>query len=457
MRVSELKQLSFSKVRLLALRCRGRALLLIAMLWSRAPRQVREICQRVWSVRNASPRFHDYQVLGPHVFPEVQPASPGRGANAGAPVSRVGVLAVRARLNGRNRWIPMEVADPAKGTAVYRAAQIVRRAGGFEASLRTTPMTAAEIWLSGCPHPERAKRRLDAIADDILQVGMDGVSGQCIPVGCIPALDVRDHGAGDLGVMLYAESVDALTGGVIETAAHAIALWIARLAECSSKPSIQLGVTESQRVRVRCHIELGGVGNGPAEVRHGDVLEIDKVIRNLDINIHRPELAAKHNAFVLEGLSAAAAALGIEAWRVRVAAQAHAARWGSCEPLATWRRVAGKLLGELEIPVDVASVYVALPFRADREDERGRHQATSDVIVQVAALGLAASLAYLRSALLEVSAHEPYRPSQPPPLPVELEPRGLASSRKAAFESGIHFTVRADIEAQAKAPGPLAS
>lgn len=377
---------------------------------------------------------------------ETQHEFPMRGT--GRPVAQ---LAVSTLLNAGERWIPTQFATSSTWTSLCQVAQMARDTGGFDARSFSTAMTTARIWLPGCADTHRVLHRIEAVAGGLLQIGMDALAEDSIPVGCLPALALRDRGDANLEVALRVEGVGARERSVIATAAHAIVVPLARLAECRGEPEIQVGVLEAERVRARCRIKLSHLRRGPAELpstRGGrgerrDATAIGQLMRSFGIDSHHPELAAKHNAQVIEGLTAAAAAMGIDSTCWAIEAEGHAARWGSCEPLARWREWGDELVGELCLPVDLQRALDTLR-RTEQSSESATLQAARDVVVQVATIGLTASLVYLRAVLLAGTVDQAGRAS--PPLPA-ARPRESRSNRRwlssrAVSASGVHEALR---------------
>jgi hypothetical protein len=183
----------------------------------------------------------------------------------------------------------------------------------------------------------------------------------------------------------------------IEIAAQAMASPLAGLAECSGAPAIEIGLVHLLRAKVRARVSVDDLMSAATSGERIDVpLRTlgDEALSWFGVDRHQPELAAAHNGFILEGMSSAANALGLEAWRFVTASRRHAARWGSCEPLARWRRQGHELSGQLEVPVDLESACLAMPFVGDAA---ARREAARRRVQLVAAVGLLASLAYMRA------------------------------------------------------------
>jgi hypothetical protein len=313
------------------------------------------------------------------------------------PVAR---LAVGTLLNGRSCWIPTEFVHSTRWTEICQMAQLVSDAGGFDARTFCTPVTTAQIWLTGCPDSRQARRHIDAATAELLQAGLTIEPGQRIPIGCIPALNLVDHGNGVLEAALSVERADPVCSRVMRAAAHAIAPRLAQLAETRREPDIQHGIIESERVRVRCRLRLCCLSH--ARQRRSDrhtsgarrtMASITRLEQEFATDRHQPALAATHNDHVLEGMAAAAAGSNVDPNCFTMEARSHAARWGSCEPLARWRISEDMLQGELSMPVDLAMISDSLLLRVQHEVS---FRTVRDVVNQVATIALASSVAYLR-------------------------------------------------------------
>jgi len=387
-------------------------------VWSRLYRAI-ESFLRVWSVR-----WHT-----PWPAPRATAVTPTR--------------LLDTHVNGRATAIPTRRDAWGQCDEIAAAAELANRAGGLETALVTLEMNAAQVWLEGCAVDAQAPARIAGVAGQLLQIGVEASPQRWLPLGCIPALEIQDHGGGALGVTLYTDCGDALGRDAIESAARAMAAPLAGLVGCTSEPVIQLGEVRAVRARVRCRV---GVEQLLAAAAPGELIDAtlrgvgDEVLSWFGVDRHQPELAASHNAYVLEGASSAATALGLEPWRFSAAAQNHAARWGSCEPLVRWRRKGGELMGQMEVPIDLESVCRALHFVGD---DGARREVARRRVQLVAGVGLLASLAYvcrvmaanLRQSAMHTTAASPAESGAAPPF---SPPSGIAESgvRPIAPRSG---------------------
>jgi hydroxymethylglutaryl-CoA reductase len=339
-------------------------------------------------------------------------------------------------VNGQRCTVPLLRDSVGRCDEIAAVCELANGGGGLEAVLLATQMSAARVWLSGCEDGAQAPARIAAVAGQLLQIGMEGSPQRWMPLGCIPALEVHAHGADGLGVTLYTECNDAMGRSAIESAARAMAAPLAGLAGCTREPEIELGHVQAMRAKLRCRLSVeqliaaaapGRAFTAPQRAR------CDEALSWFGVDRHQPELAAAHNAFVIEGVSAAATALGLEAWRFIAAAQCHAARWGSCEPLARWRRQGHEVCGQLELPIDLDSACMALPFVGN---EDARREAARRRVQLVAGVGLLASLAYVR-AVLAANVRQGALAAEGPPA--ESASSGRMPRDSALAESGVRL------------------
>jgi hypothetical protein len=370
-----------------------------------------------------------------------QSASADQGA-AGPPESPP-PLPLNAGLNGRDCRIPMDARCGAY-SALPGAAERVRSTGGIRASRLQSTRLTVRIRLVACAEALRVQRRFSALAGDFLQIGMDA-SPDGAPPGCIPALRVRDHGDGRIDVDLYIENADVPGRLCLEAAAYCIALPLACLAECESAPTIQVIYGEVEQVRVTCRVDIGALTDACAE--SSDTPEaaavlvgsaIDDLMRRFGSDSHQPLLAAQHNDRVLDAATAAARALGLDPRRFELDARAHTTRWGSCEPLAKWRRRERELIGQVQIPLETGPIAPGISEHAPTVP------LPSDLVLQVASVALVASLSFLQSELLEQPSARRRKNRLPPPPLEHSRSRSLRqlASEKASSESGVRPAIR---------------
>jgi hydroxymethylglutaryl-CoA reductase len=132
---------------------------------------------------------------------------------------------------------------------------------------------------------------------------------------------------------------------------------------------------------------LGGAAAAEGVVRASRFAELD------------PLRAVTHNKGFMNGLDAAAVALGQD-WRsIEAAAHAYASVSGRYAPLSVWRRVAGGLEGRAELPLAVGTVGGAIGAHPGVQAafKLLRVKTARELSLVLASAGLASNLAALRA------------------------------------------------------------
>jgi hypothetical protein len=370
-------------------------------------------------------------------------------STAGAEAPDATPLALTTLLNGRDHRIPMN-GGPHAYSSVRNAAELVRSTGGFQARLLQATWLTVRISLVRGAEAIRVQRRIAALAGDLLQMGMDATPDGA-PPSSIPGLRVRDHGRGRTDAELYIENADVPGQLCLEAAARHIALPLARLAECESAPTLQVIRSEVEQVRISCRVDIDELAEACAA--RGDTPEaaavivrsgIDELMRRFGSDSHQPLLAAQHNDQLLDAATATALALGLDPRRFERGARTHATRWGSCEPLAKWRRRDRQLLGQLQIPLDGGPLDAG-GVAPTIGEQTPNGLAPSDLFLQVASVALAASLGFLERELFDQRATRRRTNLLPPPLQEHGRGRPLRhpAAEKASSESGVRPAIQA--------------
>jgi hypothetical protein len=330
-------------------------------------------------------------------------------------------------------------AEPVACSSVRDAVELIRRSGGFEAKRLQATWSTARISLLAGAEAFRVRRRISALAGDLLQMAMDA-STDGIPPGCIPGLCVADDGHERIEVSLYIEKVDDEGERFLRKSAHAIARTLARLAERKSVPTLQIVRAPVELIRVRCCIDIGELVHDESQKADASGAASMNVRARVDDMMlpfgdsHQPQLAVEHNDHVLEAAAAAALELGLDARIFDTSARAYASRWGSCEALVQWRRRDAELRGQLQFPLQPGSRNVLAG-----EALASSSPVDKALLVRVACFGLAGSLGFLLPAL-RGPAHGRRPRLLPPPLreqtTVRSAPRA-AHAKQCSSESGV--------------------
>jgi hydroxymethylglutaryl-CoA reductase len=300
-------------------------------------------------------------------------------------------VALNFRVNDRDVLVPMAVEEPSVVAAASNAARMVRAAGGFHGSADPAVMTA-QIQLDDVPDTAVAAARIEAERGRILSLGDASIPRMIARgFGCRD-LEVRvlDAALGVLVVHVHVDVGDCMGANVVDTVAEAVAPTILELAGGKMGLRILTNLPLRRCVRVRAEVRDEDVGG--AELADG----IARASRFAELD---PFRAVTHNKGFMNGLDAAAVALGQD-WRaIEAGAHAFAAIGGNYRPISTWKRAPGGLVGAAELPLAVGTVggsTQAHPGVRAALELIGSTSA-SEVAVVLASVGLASNLAALRA------------------------------------------------------------
>jgi len=297
-------------------------------------------------------------------------------------------LGLNVRVNQRDYLVPMAVEEPSVVAAASNAARLVRLGGGFAADA-DPPVMTAQIQLDDVPDAAGAPARVAAARAEILAAGdaaiprMVARGGGCRDLAC----RVLDPVAGVVVVEVHVDVGDAMGANLVDTVAEATAPAVVRAAGGRIGLRILTNLTLRRCVRVACEV--------PAEVIGAELAEgIARASRFAELDVAR---AATHNKGIMNGIDAAAVALGQD-WRA-LEAGAHAyAALGGYRPLAIWRNTGTTLVGRLELPLAVGIVGGGTRTPAARAGlELVAVSSAQELAMVMAAVGLASNLAALRA------------------------------------------------------------
>jgi hydroxymethylglutaryl-CoA reductase len=300
-------------------------------------------------------------------------------------------VALNFRVNHRDYLVPMAVEEPSVVAAASNAARLVRLGGGFSGEA-DAPVMTAQVQFDRVDDPDGAALRVDQQRAELLAAADQAIPRMVERGGGCRDLEVRilDRAEGILVVDLFVDVVDAMGANLVNTVAETIAPALHELVGGQLGLRILSNLPLRRMVRVRAQVSVEAVG-GPA-VADG----IARASRFAEVD---PLRASTHNKGIMNGVDAAALALGQD-WRsIEAGAHAYAARAGGYRPLATWRRSAEGLDGRLEMPLAVGTVGGATQVhpgvRAALELIRVAN--ARELAMVLGAAGLASNLAALRA------------------------------------------------------------
>jgi len=295
------------------------------------------------------------------------------------------------RVNGRDVLVPMAVEEPSVIAAASNAARMVRGSGGFEGEA-DPPIMTAQVQLDDVPEPSAARARILEAKERLSEIGDASIPRMVARGGGVRDLEVRvlDEALGVLVVHVHVDVGDCMGANTVDTVAEAIAPEILALAGGTMGLRILTNLPLRRLVRVRALVRDDDVGG--AELASG----IARASRFAELDVFR---AVTHNKGFMNGLDAAAVALGQDFRAIEAGAHAYAAHEGRYRPLSTWKRSEGGLVGVAELPLAVGTAGGLSGSHPGVRAALEMLGATSagELAVTLAAVGLASNLAALRA------------------------------------------------------------
>ncbi|MDI1474972.1 hydroxymethylglutaryl-CoA reductase, degradative [Polyangium sp. y55x31] len=294
-------------------------------------------------------------------------------------------------INGRDVLVPMAVEEPSVVAAASNAARMVRASGGFFGEA-DPPIMTAQIQLDDVPEPTAACARILEARERLSALGDASIPRMVARGGGVRDLDVRvlDEALGVIVLHVHVDVGDCMGANTVDTVAEAMAPAVHEITGGTMGLRILTNLPLRRLVRVRAEVRDEDVGG--EELATG----IARASRFAELDVFR---AVTHNKGFMNGLDAAAIALGQDFRAIEAGAHAFAAHRGQYRPLSTWKRKPGGLVGEAELPLAVGTaggLSSAHPGVRAALDMLGASNA-GELGVVLASVGLASNLAALRA------------------------------------------------------------
>ncbi len=300
-------------------------------------------------------------------------------------------LGLNFRVNGRDHVVPMVVEEPSVVAAASNAARMVRATGGFRGDATTSVMTA-QVQMDHVPDTAAAAKVIEERRRELVAIANEAIPRMVARGGGCVDLDVRvlDAENGLLVVHLYVDVGDAMGANVVDTVAERVAPMLQEWVGGDIGLRILSNLPLRRLVHVECDVGadfLGGEELADGIARASRFAEMD------------PFRASTHNKGILNGIDAAAVALGQD-WRaIEAGAHAFAGLSSQYRPLCTWQRTEKGLHGVLEMPLAIGTVGGSTRAHPGVRTamEIVRVDSARQLAVVMAAVGMASNLAALRA------------------------------------------------------------
>lgn len=308
-------------------------------------------------------------------------------------------IATHFVINGKARVIPMAIEEPSVVAAASFAARLARAGGGFSAKA-DAPLMVAQIQLMDLKDIPAAVELINGKKTQIIAEANAAQPGMARRGGGALDLEFHPHrlptGENMLVVHLVVDVRDAMGANVLNTMAEAIAPSLEELSGGRAVARILSNLADKRLARASCEIPVEALATAECEG-----LQIAQGVEEVSLFAEAdPYRAVTHNKGVLNGIDAVILATGND-WRaVESGAHAWAARSGRYRPLSTWRIRGDKLVGQLELPMQVGTAGAAVrtnPLVAVLLDKVLKASSSADLAEVATAVGLAQNLAALRA------------------------------------------------------------
>ncbi len=311
-------------------------------------------------------------------------------------------LALNVVINGVDRLVPMVVEEPSVIAAASNAARMVRASGGFTAEM-VSDLMVGQVQVYDVPNARAAMARLNQARPELMSRAVEAAPG-LIPFGGGPRdLEVRDLGNGMVVVHVLVDCRDAMGANMVNSIAEALGPRVAELAGGKLGLRILSNLCDRRRTRVQGSVRGSDLLGKSLAGKFDPDQVIDAIVEASRFAEADPYRAATHNKGIMNGVDAVVMATGND-WRaVEAGVHAYAARRGTYEPLAVWRREGERLVGTLELPLALGTVGGTLRVHPGaRLALRIMNVKTSSELAMTAATaGLASNLAALRALATE--------------------------------------------------------
>lgn len=253
-------------------------------------------------------------------------------------------------LNGQTYSLPMVTEEPSVVAACSFAAKIIGKAGGFQSHISERLMIG-QVALYEVPNPKTAKTLLLSREDQLLALANQAHPSIVKRGGGARSISVEEKEE-FLIVYLTVDVQEAMGANILNTMLEALKPRLEDWTKGISLMAILSNYATKSLVSASCRIPFSTLSTSTKEAK-----EIAKRIalasRLAQIDPYR---ATTHNKGIFNGIDALALATGND-WRaIEAGAHAYAVKEGQYKGLSAWTIEEDSLIGQLTLPMPVATV-----------------------------------------------------------------------------------------------------
>lgn len=298
-------------------------------------------------------------------------------------------IAVNLKVNGKEYVVPMVTEEPSVIAAASNGAKIVNQAGGFEAE--SERLMLGQLLISATKI-EVVESYVNQNNHTLLRVANDAHPSMQKRGGGAVQLRTRVLDQHKISVDLMVDTREAMGANTINTMLEALKMRFERDG-VQVDMAILSNLADQALTKVRCQIPVDVFG---AEV--AQKIALASQYAQLD-----PYRATTHNKGIMNGVDAVVMATGND-WRaIESGAHAYAARDGKYRGLSTWEIVNDVLIGQMALPLPVATVGGSIGINPMAQINLKIMQSpdAKRLAEMIASIGLAQNLAALRAIVAE--------------------------------------------------------
>ncbi|MBF0786806.1 MULTISPECIES: hydroxymethylglutaryl-CoA reductase, degradative [unclassified Streptococcus] len=296
-------------------------------------------------------------------------------------------------VDGIEYSIPMVTEEPSVVAACSFGAKMIAKAGGFTSQISERLMIG-QVALYDIPDMARAKAAILLQHDSILAQANRAH----------PSIIKRGGGARQLTVeqkedfliaYLHVDVQEAMGANILNNMLEAIKEKLADLTQGKALMAILSNYATESLVTVNCRIPIKQLHVDP----HLALETAQNLVRASQLAQVDPYRAATHNKGIFNGIDALVLATGND-WRAMEAgAHAYASQDGRYRGLSTWDMVTNDLVGQLTIPLPIATVggSIGLNPKVQVAFDILGHPKARTLAAIIASVGLCQNFAALRA------------------------------------------------------------
>lgn len=296
-------------------------------------------------------------------------------------------------VDGTTYSLPLVTEEPSVVAACSFGAKVMARSGGVVTTIHNRLMIG-QVALTHVSQPEKAKEAIQAASQDLLNAANQAHPSIVTRGGGARRLTIDEKG-GFLIVYLQVDVQEAMGANMLNTMLEAIAPLLETLTGGETLMGILSNYATESLVSACCRIPLSHLSTpGYPGQEVARKIALASQLAQVD-----PYRATTHNKGIFNGVDALVLATGND-WRaIEAGGHAYASRNGSYRGLSQWTIEEDTLVGQLTLPLPLASVGGSIglnPKVAVAFDLLG-HPTAKQLASLAAATGLCQNFAALRA------------------------------------------------------------